>query len=103
MERFSVSPAAMVTSPRLSSSPDPAQTIASTTQPAWLQGELQRRVELAAAATGMSVEAACEQWVRQGLERVEAEQASDALQGSGRCSLRTGSCSSGPVPLPVQQ
>jgi hypothetical protein len=39
--------------------------------------------------------------VREGLERFEAEQA--AAEAAGRCSLRIGSCTTGPVPLPVQQ
>jgi hypothetical protein len=44
---------------------------------------------------------ACRLWVREGLERLEAEQA--AADAAGRCSLRTGTCTAGPVPLQVQQ
>jgi hypothetical protein len=44
---------------------------------------------------------ACKLWVREGLERLEAEQA--AAEAAGRCSLRTGTWTTGPVPLPVQQ
>lgn len=71
------------------------------TLPDWLGGALQERLERAAAATGMSVAEACGQWVREGLENVEARQA--AAEAAGRCSLRTGACTTGPVPLPVQQ
>ena len=69
----------------------------------WLTGDLHRRVLAAAAASGLSVAAVCEQWVRQGVEHFEAHQAAGDPDGSGRCSLRTGTCSLGPVPLPVQQ
>ena len=69
----------------------------------WLTGDLHRRVLAAAAASGLSVAAVCEQWVRQGVEHFEAHQAAGDPDGSGRYSLRTGTCSLGPVPLPVQQ
>lgn len=69
----------------------------------WLGGELHHRVSQAAVASGMSVAAICEQWVREGLKHFEAHQAAGDPDGSGRCSLRTGTCSLGPVPLPVQQ
>jgi hypothetical protein len=69
----------------------------------WLSGDLKRRVTVAAESAGMSLAAVCEQWVREGLERFEAHHASHDPDGSGRCSLRTGSCTIGPVPLPVQQ
>lgn len=71
--------------------------------PSWLEGELRGRVEAAAASHGMTVAAVCEQWVREGLEHFEAQHGAMDLDGSGRCSLRTGTCSLGPVPLPVQQ
>lgn len=69
----------------------------------WLGGELHHRVSHAAVASGMSVAAICEQWVREGLEHFEAHQAAGDPDGSGRCSLRTGTRSMGPIPLPVQQ
>jgi hypothetical protein len=69
--------------------------------PAWLAGDLQERLERAAAAAGVSVSEACGQWVREGLENFEARQA--AAEAAGRCSLRTGTVTVGPVPLPVQQ
>jgi hypothetical protein len=58
---------------------------------------------LAAAASGITLTALIEQWLREGLERFEAHQPLEDSDGSGRCSLRTGTCSIGPVPLPVQQ
>jgi hypothetical protein len=69
----------------------------------WLAGELHHRVGQAAAASGMSVAAICEQWVREGLEHFEDHQAAGDSDGSGRCSLRTGTRSVGPISLPVQQ
>jgi hypothetical protein len=91
----------------------------------WLSAELKQRVAIATAAADVDPAALCEQWVSEGLARLEAQQApasatpsatpsgaaSDAASdadacdaaGSGRCSLRTGSRSAGPVPLPVQQ
>ena len=72
-------------------------------EPAWLVGDLQHRVHQAAAACGMSVSAVCEQWVREGVERFEAQHSAEDPDGSSRCSLRTGTYSLGPVPLPVQQ
>jgi hypothetical protein len=65
--------------------------------------DLQHRLRLAAAASGMTPAALIEQWLREGLERFEARQPLEDPDGSGRCSLRTGTCSLGPVPLPVQQ
>jgi hypothetical protein len=89
----------MTASPSLSQpAPPDAPPIAET---AWLQGELRSRVEQAAAHAGLSVTAICEQWLRQGLEQAEHERA--LAEAAGRCSLRTGTCSAGPVPLPVQQ
>jgi hypothetical protein len=67
----------------------------------WLDLDLQQRLALAAGSAGLDATEACKLWVREGLERLEAEQA--AAETAGRCSLRTGSCTTGPVPLPVQQ
>jgi hypothetical protein len=92
----------MIVSP---SSPVPDASF-SPSGPSPLQGledDLRRRLDRAAAASGMTVAALCEQWLREGLERFEAHQAAEDPDGSGRCSLRTGTCSLGPVPLPVQQ
>jgi len=66
-----------------------------------LDAELLQRIERAVAPTGQSPEEACEQWVRAGLEQLEAEQA--AASSSGRCSVRMGTATVGPVPLPMQQ
>jgi hypothetical protein len=67
----------------------------------WLDHDLQQRLAQAAGSAGMDVGEACTRWVREGLERLEAEQA--AALAAGRCSLRTGTCTTGPVPLPIQQ
>lgn len=72
-------------------------------EPTWLAHDLRQRVAEAAAAAGLSMAAICDQWVQEGLERYEAQRPSEDQDGSGRCSLRTGTCSIGPVPLPVQQ
>jgi hypothetical protein len=79
----------------------PAPAAGSAALPVLVAGELQDRLERAAAAAGMSVTEACEQWVREGLENFEVRQA--AAEAAGRCSLRTGAVAHGPVPLPVQQ
>lgn len=89
----------MTATPARSSSP--SRPDSAPTDPAWLQGELRRRVESAAAQAGLSVTALLEQWVVKGLEEAERQQA--LAEAAGRCSLRTGTCTAGPVPLPVQQ
>ena len=89
----------MTAAPTLSSHPEPDEI--SAAEPAWLSGELRNRVEQAAAHAGLSVSEACEQWLRQGLEQAEHQRA--IAEAAGRCSLRTGTCTTGPVPLPVQQ
>jgi len=63
-------------------------------------GELRERLELAATRAGVGVAALCDLWIQEGLERAESQAAAEA---AGRCSLRTGTCTVGPVPLPVQQ
>lgn len=86
---------AMTASPP-SGSPQP-QAVASVA----LDPELLQRVVSAVAQTGQSLEGACEQWVRAGLEQLEAQLA--AAASSGRCSVRLGTATVGPVPLPMQQ
>ena len=87
--------------------PSPADSLApSAASPAparleWLDDDLRRRLAEVAGSTGMDATEACRLWVREGLERLEAELA--AAEAAGRCSLRTGTCTTGPVPLPVQQ
>lgn len=77
--------------------PSPAEL----SDPETLAGEdLSARLAAAAAHAGSSEAALCREWLREGLERFEALH---GLQGAGRCSLRTGTCTVGPVPLPVQQ
>lgn len=66
-----------------------------------LAAELQQRLQRAAAGAGLSPDLLAAQLLSAGLERFEAEQA--AALAAGRCSLRTGSCTAGPLPLPVQQ
>ncbi len=98
-------PAAMTVAPSSSSNRAPLSTAPAplSPEPSWLGEELARRVTLAAAASGMTVAAVCEQWVREGVERFEAHRPAEDPDHSGRCSLRTGTHSAGPVPLPVQQ
>ena len=85
----------------LSIHPEQNDTSSTKAELAWLSGELRSRVEQAAAHAGLSVNEACEQWLRQGLEQAEHQRA--IAEAAGRCSLRTGTCTTGPVPLPVQQ
>lgn len=69
----------------------------------WLDSDLRHQLQRAAAASAISVAALCDQWLREGLERFEAHSPGEEPGGSSRCSLRTGTSSLGPVPLPVQQ
>jgi hypothetical protein len=89
----------MTASPALSLATSPARTAPASLE--WLDLELQQRLAQAAGSAGLDAMEACKLWVREGLERLEAEQA--AAEAAGRCSLRTGTCTTGPVPLPVQQ
>ena len=89
----------MTASPALSLATSPARTASANLE--WLDLDLQQRLAEAAGSTGLDATEACKLWVREGLERLEAEQA--AAEAAGRCSLRTGTCTTGPVPLPVQQ
>ncbi|MEB3331555.1 MAG: hypothetical protein VKI83_03565 [Synechococcaceae cyanobacterium] len=89
----------MPASPSLSSVRATAE--ADAAEPLRLSEALRSRVALAAADAGVSVAELCEQWLLQGLEQAEQQRA--LSESAGRCSLRTGACSVGPVPLPVQQ
>jgi hypothetical protein len=99
MESIALPGPAMTASPTLSPAPSPASPAPANLE--WLDPNLQQRLAKAAGSAGMDMNEACSRWVREGLERLEAEQA--AAEAAGRCSLRTGSCTTGPVPLPVQQ
>jgi len=99
MESIALPGSAMTASPALSPAPSPASPAPANLE--WLDHNLQQRLAQAAGSAGMDMNEACSRWVREGLERLEAEQA--AAEAAGRCSLRTGSCTTGPVPLPVQQ
>ena len=89
----------MTASPAVSLAPSPASPAPANLE--WLDHNLQQRLAQAAGNAGIDLNEACSRWVREGLERLEAEQA--AAEAAGRCSLRTGSCTTGPVPLAVQQ
>jgi hypothetical protein len=89
----------MTASPAVSLAPSPASPAPTGLE--WLDHYLQQRLAQAAGSAGIDLNEACSRWVREGLERLEAEQA--AAEAAGRCSLRTGSCTTGPVPLAVQQ
>lgn len=65
-----------------------------------LDQDLQARLIDAAGRQGVSLSTLCEQWLLEELERHEQAHGVDA---AGRCSVRTGLCTSGPVPLPLQQ
>ncbi|MCS5692325.1 hypothetical protein NZK33_10050 [Cyanobium sp. FGCU-6] len=61
---------------------------------------LSARIAAAAAHAGIAEATLRERWLLEGIERFEAQH---GLEGSGRCSMRTGTRTVGPVPLPVQQ
>jgi len=65
-----------------------------------LDDDLQARLIAAAGRQGVGLGSLCEQWLLEELERHEHAHGVDA---AGRCSVRTGLCNSGPVPLPLQQ
>jgi hypothetical protein len=67
-----------------------------------LPSDLQRRLAAAADSRGATVSALCQQWILEGLERLEESQVTDR-DGVGRCSVRTGMRTTGPKPLPLQQ
>jgi predicted transcriptional regulator len=68
--------------------------------PLRLDADLEARLSEAAEQLGVSPASLCEQWLLESLFRHEAAL---QAQSAGRCSLRTGSHSSGPRPLPLQQ
>jgi len=71
----------------------------------WLSPNLRQRVASAATARGLDPAVLCEQWVLAAVTTFEHQHGLDPGDGSGdgRCSVRTGSRTLGPVPLPVQQ
>ncbi|MEB3323107.1 MAG: hypothetical protein VKI81_09820 [Synechococcaceae cyanobacterium] len=70
-----------------------------------LSTDVQRRLQEAAVHQGASMEALAQQWLLEGLERLEAARACEAreVEEAGRCSVRTGIKTRGPNPLPLQQ
>jgi hypothetical protein len=67
-----------------------------------LDAELRQRLYQAAERQGVSLPTLCERWLVQELRRYEDNQGV-AAEASGRCSVRTGLSSTGPIPLPLQQ
>lgn len=67
---------------------------------AGLDSDLQQRLQEAAAREAVSLGSLCERWLLEALLRHEQ---AHGLEPSGRCSVRTGHCTSGPLPLPLQQ
>jgi hypothetical protein len=65
-----------------------------------LEPDLQERLRDAAGRQGVSLSTLCEQWLVEELERHEV---AHGVEAAGRCSVRTGLCTLGPVPLPLQQ
>jgi hypothetical protein len=48
----------------------------------------------------MSLSSLCERWLLEALQRHEQ---AHGVEAAGRCSVRTGQSTLGPVPLPLQQ
>jgi hypothetical protein len=67
---------------------------------AGLEPDLQQRLNEAAAREGVSLGSLCERWLLEELRRHEQAQ---CLEQAGRCSVRTGQCTNGPLPLRLQQ
>ncbi|MFM7362002.1 MAG: hypothetical protein ACKO6F_06575 [Cyanobium sp.] len=65
-----------------------------------LDPDLQQRLVAAAGRQGVQLATLCEQWL---LEELERHEHAHGVNPAGRCSVRTGLCSSGPLPLPLQQ
>ena len=65
-----------------------------------LDPDLQQRLVAAAGRQGVQLATLCEQWL---LEELERHEHAHGVDPAGRCSVRTGLCSSGPLPLPLQQ
>jgi hypothetical protein len=99
MEASAFPGSAMTASPAVSPGPSTASPAPASLD--WLDHDLRQRLAEVAGSAGLDATETCKLWVREGLERLEAEQA--AAEAAGRCSLRTGTCTTGPVPLPVQQ
>ncbi|MEB3169800.1 MAG: hypothetical protein VKK43_00345 [Synechococcaceae cyanobacterium] len=77
----------------------PSSTV-SVFSSAALEPDLQQRLNEAAAREGVSLGSLCERWL---LEELFRHEQAHGLEQAGRCSLRTGQCTSGPLPLPLQQ
>jgi hypothetical protein len=65
-----------------------------------LDPDLQARLDAAAGRQGVALSTLCEQWL---IEELERHEHAHGMEPAGRCSLRTGRCTSGPLPLPLQQ
>lgn len=65
-----------------------------------LDSDLQQRLAAAAAREGLNLASLCQRWL---LEELERHERAHGLEPAGRCSVRTGQASTGPLPLPLQQ
>ena len=65
-----------------------------------LDSDLQQRLADAAAREGLNLASLCQRWL---LEELERHERAHGLEPAGRCSVRTGQASTGPLPLPLQQ
>jgi hypothetical protein len=65
-----------------------------------LDSDLQERLAAAAGREGLSLASLCERWL---LDELERHERAHGLEPAGRCSVRTGQASTGPLPLPLQQ
>jgi hypothetical protein len=81
-------------------SPAAVTTSSSAFSTLTLDHDLQARLIAAAGRQGLSLSTLCEQWL---LEELERHEHAHGVDPAGRCSVRTGLCTSGPVPLPLQQ
>jgi hypothetical protein len=65
-----------------------------------LDSDLQQRLAAAAAREGLNLTSLCQRWL---LDELERHERAHGLEPAGRCSVRTGQASTGPLPLPLQQ
>jgi transaldolase len=77
----------MTASPAVFIAPSAASAVPASLE--WLDHDLRQRLTQAAGIAGMDATEACAQWVREGLERFEAEQAAmeQALPGQVGAAL----------------